>query len=420
MSRVSRFIKNPYVFSVGSKLVIVLLGFLFSVVQSRYLGAALKGDIAYVSSVTSITCIVFGFGIHQAYPYYKKRIDGDIRPFFLRLAFVELVVYCAIALIIAVLWHPNAKYMAILFITPLSVYNRVVSYLTMVESPNEKNATEMLVNFAELILVVFLWLTASASFLIALLLVVFKDAMLAAVYSYKWRKLFFEQCELGMGFVFTLFKFGFFPMLALLMSTLNYRVDIIMLNSLSTNVAVGVYSVGVSIAERVWLIPDALKDVMVSKLSKGKDSDEVTYVIRICNTACLFVVLGIVLLGKPFVNALFGTEYAGAYDVIVVMMLGVFAMIYYKMIASYNIVNGKQIVNFVLLGLSTLTNIVGNLVLIPKLGMMGAAWASVISYSVCAGSFVVYFCLKTGVKIQNMTFITRNDFIKLKSVLGKK
>ncbi len=53
-------LKNPYVFSVVTKICIVLLGFIYTVLQSRYLGAALKGDVAYISSITSITAIVFG------------------------------------------------------------------------------------------------------------------------------------------------------------------------------------------------------------------------------------------------------------------------------------------------------------------------------------------------------------------------
>lgn len=416
MNKFFKALKNPYVFSVVSKIAIVLLGFLFSVIQSRYLGAALKGDISYVSSVTSITCIIFGFGIHQAYPYYKRNHADDLRPFFLRVALVALIIYSIFAIILSVCVFKDEKMIAILLITPWSVYVRIVTYLTMVELPNKKNATELLVNFIEVIILVVFCLFYPASFIIGAFLVIFKDILLATFYSYRWRSLFFKACSFGFEKLYEILKFGFFPMLALLMTTLNYRVDVIMLNSLSTNVAVGVYSVGVTIAERVWLIPDALKDVMVSRLAKGKNADEVAFVIRVCNTVSIVVVFCIIALGKPFVDILFGKEYIGAYQVIVVMMIGVFCMIYYKMIASYNIVQGKQIVNFFLLGLSVISNIIANYFLIPKTGMMGAAWASVISYMLCAILFIMYFCSVTGLKMKNILFIQKKDIIRLKEL----
>ena len=84
-ANIKKAIKNPYVFSIISKILIVLVGFLYTVVQSRYLGAEIKGQVAYVTSVTSIAAIVFGFGLRHAYPYFKKNSDHDVLPVFMRI-----------------------------------------------------------------------------------------------------------------------------------------------------------------------------------------------------------------------------------------------------------------------------------------------------------------------------------------------
>ena len=68
-----------------------------------------------------------------------------------------------------------------------------------------------------------------------------------------------------------LLKFGFFPMLALLLTSLNYKIDIIMLN-MSRNITmaqIGVYSIGVALADKTVYIPDAVKEILLSKLAKG-------------------------------------------------------------------------------------------------------------------------------------------------------
>lgn len=209
-------------------------------------------------------------------------------------------------------------------------------------------------------------------------------------------------------------------MLSLLMTTLNYRLDVLMLNGHVSDAAIGVYSVGVLLAERIWMIPDAMKGVMVSNITKGKDARETAYVIRICNTACLIIVLGIILLGRPFLDFTFGEEYSGAYQVTLILLAGVFSMIYYKLIASYNIAMGKQMVSFVLLSIGVLCNIIANLIMIPIIGIYGAGLASVISYAVCATLFITYFCRETQISFLLMLFINKKDLIQLKAKLLKR
>ena len=209
-------------------------------------------------------------------------------------------------------------------------------------------------------------------------------------------------------------------MLALLMTTLNYRVDVIMLKRSVSDSLIGVYSVGVSLAERVWMIPDAMKEVMTSRLTKGKDVNEVSYVIRICNTACLFVILGLIVLGQPFIDLVFGKEYNGAYQITLILLIGVFFMIYYKMIATYNITIGRQKLNNLFLTISVLANIASNYFTIPKYGIYGAAISSVISYALCSLLFIIYFCKTCDVKLKDILFINKQDIIKLKNKFIKR
>ncbi len=410
--------KNPYVFSIISKFCVVLAGFLFTVVQARYLGAELKGQVTYVTSITSITAIVLGLGMHQAYPYYKKKLQIKLLPVFFKIAMIQLAAYTVLAVVIAIIFAAP-KLIAISLITPIMVYDKIVAYITMVEEPNRKNSIEMIVNFAELLLIIVLWIFFPASFLIGVAVIAFKDVIMAVIYTFHWRKDIISDKTPIRGWPLKLVKFGFFPMLALLMTTLNYRVDVIMLDGRVPDAAIGVYSIGVMLAERVWMIPDAMKEVMVSKVTKGKGTEEVAFVIRICNTVCLGVILGLIVLGQPFINIVFGEEYAGAYLVTLILLIGVFFMIYYKMIASYNIIIGKQVINFIFLGISVAGNLLANAIMIPFWGIYGAGAASVISYAICSILFIVQFRKTTKVPLRKMLFATPSDFKGLKSKLKK-
>ena len=419
--KIKKIVSNPYVFSVVSKVFGVLVGFLFTVFQARFLGAEIKGQIATVNSIVGITTIVFAFGIYQAYPYFKRNSEVDILPIFMKLALLLLGIYAVVATAAIVGLDLSAKYIAVLIITPLLVYDGIVSYVTLVEEPNKRHITDMAVMVGELILVVILWLVSEPSFLLGVVIIAVKDVTKAVIFTYWWRKRIFVKTESVWRWMPKLVKFGFFPMLSLLMSTLNYRVGVLMMDGRVADAAIGVYSVGVLIVERIWLVPDAMKGVMVSNLTKGKDAREAAFVVRVCNTVCMLIALGIVVLGKPFIHFMFGAEYADAYNVILILLVGVFAMIYYRTIAAYNIAIGKQTISFVLLSVSVVTNIVANWLLIPVYGIYGAGLASVVSYVICSVLFVIYFCRSTGVPFWDMLFVRRADCSKvMKKLTGKK
>ena len=419
MNRLVQTAKNPYVFSVLSKLFIVLFGFAYMVCQSRYLGAALKGDVAYISSITQITSIIFGIGVHQSYPYYKKITEQNVAPFFLKLALGMGIIYTSIALILAVFIHQNFKIAAVFLMTPLLVYTRIVSYINMVETPNKKNAAELIVDVAQLFAVILLWLTVPPSAIWGICLLVIKDLLLAVIYTWRLRAALLTPIKLKKAEIINVLKYGIFPMLTLLMTTLNYRVDVIMLKQFVSSADVGIYSVGVLLAERVWTIPDAMKEVMISNLAKGRAMDEVSFVIRVCNTTCIIVIIFIVLFGQLFIDIFFGFEYKSAYSITVFILIGVIFMIYYKVIGSYNIVHGKQKENFCYLLISVIGNIIANAVLIPAFGNTGAALASVFSYAIAAFLFTRKYIKDTGSKIENLLIINRHDMEMLKIALTK-
>ena len=63
LSKLKKIVSNPYTLSVISKVFGVVVGLLFTIFQARYLGAEIKGQVATVNSIVSITSIVFGLGI---------------------------------------------------------------------------------------------------------------------------------------------------------------------------------------------------------------------------------------------------------------------------------------------------------------------------------------------------------------------
>ena len=417
--KLKRIISNPYAFSLISKIFGVLVGFLFTVFQARFLGAEIKGQVATVNSIVGVTCIVFAMGIHQAYPYYKRNTNIDLLPIFMKISVFLLAVYGVVSAITISCFKLSPKYIAVMVLSPLMVYDNLVSYLTLIEEPNKRNSTDMIVMFGELVLVIILWRTAEPTFVLGVVIIAIKDVIKVLLFTFWWRHRILVKSESMWIWLPKLIKYGFFPMLSLLMATLNYRIDVIMMNGKVLDSAIGVYSIGVTVAERVWMIPDAMKGVMVSHLAKGKDANETAMVIRLCNTGCLILILGIIALGKPFITLVFGTEYSGAYQITLLLLFGVFSMIYYKTIANYNIAMGKQTISFVFLTISVVSNVIANYILIPIWGIYGAGIASVISYTVCGLLFIISFMKATKVPLKDLLLIKLSDISKAKKMLRR-
>ena len=216
-------------------------------------------------------------------------------------------------------------------------------------------------------------------------------------------------------------KYGIIPMFTIILMEINYKVDVVILERLDVSKSlIGIYSLGVILAEKLWMIPDALKDILLSKLSKGKTSEEVAKITRISFTVMLFLITFMVLFGKLFITLMYGHDYQDAYYVTLIILAGTLGMVFYKMIYSYNVANGHKNVNFVILLSAAFSNIVLNYVLIPLYGITGAAVASLISYSLCGITFLIYFCHQTKTNYLDMILIKKSDIHKIKEIVNGK
>ena len=126
------------------------------------------------------------------------------------------------------------------------------------------------------------------------------------------------------------------------------------------------------------------------------------------------------MLGQPFIDFIYGAQYADAYMVTVIIMFGICAMMFHKMVEIYNIVNHRQSFTLMVLITSTILNVALNLYLIPRYAIIGAAVATVASDVYCAAVCLTDFSKRTNIKIRDMIFIKREDIKAMKTLFGKK
>ena len=413
--------QNEYVFSVTTRIVNIVFAIVQSILVARFLGPALKGHSTYITSIISIGSIVITFGMHQAYPYFRRKYGKEvIFKDYMTAVYSVFAAYFIISSIIGLSLECNLDLKMAIILMPIFGFSRVVDYVYLIENPNKRNSYYVLITFLSLIIIVILFFSTKSTYFWMIVLLSFTNFSYAIIYTIKLHCLPHFTNKI-VSIIIEIAKFGFFPMLALLMTTLNYKIDVLMIKQYSfiSFEMIGIYSVGIGLADKVALIPDTLKGILVSKLAKGASEKEVAKVCRLCFISCLFICTIILLIGEWAIRVFYGEAYAGSYTVVIITAGGAVFIGFFKLIAQYNIINKKQIFNVQLLLIAIIVNVIGNLIFVPLWGINGAAFSTCLGHLICGIVFVIWFSKHAKIPFLSMIFIQKQDMVSIKKYLYK-
>ncbi|MDZ7760072.1 MAG: flippase [Desulfovermiculus sp.] len=175
------------------------------------------------------------------------------------------------------------------------------------------------------------------------------------------------------------------------------RIDQVMIKMMLDNKAVGNYAAAVRLSEAWYFVPMAITQSLFPAILNAKKQSEKLYYDRLQRLYDLMVWLAIaVALPTTFlsgwvVNLLYGQEYSQAGGV---LALHIWAGIFVAMgVASsrWLLTENLQIISARNTALGAVINVVLNFILLPYIGIMGAAVATVISYGFAAYIALAFF-----------------------------
>ena len=422
MSLIKKLFRNDYIFSVFAKVFGVGVGIIVGALTARYFGAELKGVMAVVQNDVTLYSVFLGLGVYQAYPFFRKK-EPNIRGEYVNNISTMFAIYELVALAVAFfLYQSGAVYLALaITLMPVEVYVKQLNYVVLVEDPRRRNTSSLVISLSEIVILIVIWIVTDASETVVLFYYTV-TVLINLALSFINLRMNPLRIRPAVKRIPSFVRFGFVPMLVYLCMTVNYKIDIQMLKFFDnvTYADIGIYSTGVALATKIWLIPDAIKDILLSRLIKGGNEDEVAKVLRINLAICVFCTAVLALIGKPFVAILYGEDFSDSYYVMLLMLVGVIGMIFYKMIYSYNISKGKRWVNLLFLGLAAIVNVVGNLFAIPNWGIWGAATVSIASYVICGVCFLFYFWRVSGIPLWKLLLLQKDDVLTVKNFFSHK
>lgn len=419
MIKIRKILSNIYILSTFKKFNVIIFGVISTALLNRYLGPAGKGEYAYLLSISNIMVVLFNVGINMSYPNFKRRGDKEYLQIFQALSILEFVLMLIIT-VLSYLVTGNTKIFIVLLLTTVGIFRLQLNYYNLIENIKGHTIITILSSMISLLLIITMFQLTTANLIYAYTVYILKD-IFNIVLSLKNLKSRIHSHHFDLSTWKEIILFGLVPMYTTLLISINYKIDVILLSTLGVNISlIGLYTVGVSLAEYGWLIPDIFKDVMINKTAIKDDIKNMSFSLRISSSMMMFIFIGLVIFGKSILLLLFGAEFTGAYAVTVIIFFGIYSMIYCKIIGTLYIAKGQWKFYSYVLTVSVISNIVLNFIFIPSWGINGAALASVVSYTIAGAIFLIDFKKTYSLKYSELLFVTKNDIKKMFSIFNDK
>jgi PST family polysaccharide transporter len=177
---------------------------------------------------------------------------------------------------------------------------------------------------------------------------------------------------------------------------LYMRLDVVMLQQMAGDREVGVYAAATRISEVWYFLPTVVVASVSPSIIKVHGTDSRLYLARLQRLYFLMVWLAIglslplSLASGWIVRLLYGVQFREAGPVLAVHLWASVAVFLGVASSQYLLVEQLQKISFYRTLIGVLCNIILNLILIPKLGAMGAAIATVVSYFLATFAIVLF------------------------------
>jgi O-antigen/teichoic acid export membrane protein len=376
-----------------TRLSIIGIGLITTVVIARILGPEGRGLYSTAAAIGTIGVQLGNMGLHASNTYFVAKNRGLLPTLTSNTLFVSFLlggISAFGAYILFSLWPTLAPVHGFLLILALAWIPFGLAYLLLqnlllgiqeVRAYNKIELANQLFAISMTGLIILMGLVRVE--------IVFSVGLIALITSF-----FFTLRKLGKHInsfpapSASLFReninYGIKAYLAAFFAFLVLRVDLLMVKYMLGAEQAGYYSIAVTMADMICLLPVVIGTILFPKLSAMSSTDDKLNFAKktaVVVGVILVIIAGIaVLFSGPIVNLLFGEVFAPAVPAFVWLMPGiVFLGIQVVAVQFLNSIGIPKAVVFIW-GFSSLLNIALNLKAIPRYGIIGASIVSSLSY----------------------------------------
>jgi O-antigen/teichoic acid export membrane protein len=257
----------------------------------------------------------------------------------------------------------------------------------------------------------------------ALLSILLSNMVVAVVALVKLFRRFNISISFRNELIMKLLSTGVVYALSFLVIQLNYRIDILLLKALSTPAEVGIYSLGVSVAELLWQVPLAISVVVMSRSANAIDKQAMNQstarLLRVSLVFGITISLFIVVLSPWIVPLVFGEKFRSSILIMQTILPGILMVIMFRILSGQLSGMGRPEVALKAFVPALVLNVALNYLWIPGYGANGAVMATNISYTM--GSLIYLFAYSriSGMLVKEILHFSREDWVFLQRIRNR-
>jgi O-antigen/teichoic acid export membrane protein len=414
----------------GSRLLVLAIGMLTSVLLARTLGPTGRGELAVLLVVPTLVLTLADLGLKQAAVYLVGQRVVPVQQVVQTVLFLVFATSPVCLLVITGVYAVQgttrygaltvAMAMAAVPLTLLATYTRGVALgLGQIRTYNRVLWYVSPLNLAGIAVLVGVLGLGVRGALGAYLV----SAALVAGYSLRFlagvappvpryvRGLPTQMVRLGIVYSAATF--------ALLLS---YRVDVMLLQRAVSEAQVGLYTLGSNLAELVWQIPAAITPVVFSRSANSRDPQAFSR--RMARLLRLTLLAGmaagaVFFVAAPWVIPLaYGEAFRASVGVHRMLLPGIVVSLVYHLLHSDLQGKGRPLVSLSVFLPVAVLNVVLNLLWIPRWGILGSAAASSVTYTCGAVALAVVYARICGLPLAELFIPRAADFDEIRARLG--
>ncbi|EFW90120.1 polysaccharide biosynthesis protein [Haladaptatus paucihalophilus DX253] len=421
MSIISR-LGNKLKFEFTARIVAVLSGGILTVALARLLRPSEYGLLFLTLAILNISITFSRLGIGKSTSRYiseYREMDPGQIPYILRFGFLFTLLMISIVCVILLVVHktiadlvsePNLNRF-LLFGTAFIAFSTLVSFVRFSLQGFEDikgSSIIFLIDrggrtvFALGLVLIGLGATgALAGYIIASVI----SSIIGIIYIYKSHYFESIQERIEPQLRKRITEYSFPLVVSSAARSIDNRIDIFLVGFFINPTAVAYYTISKQLIDFIQVPISSLtftfSPAIKSEMTKGNlDSAANMYEEALSYTLLLYVpaAAGLIILSEPIIRVFFGKQYLEAVPVL--QALSVYAVLLSISVLTGNSLDfiGRARERAIIKGITSVANAVLNVLLLPRMGVFGAAIATVITHSIFTVSTIYYMSLEIQVR----------------------
>lgn len=379
-----------------SKIASMVVAFITTAYVARHLGPTNYGQLSYALSYTGLFGFLAALGIDQIL-YRDLIIYPEKRDVYMGSALTLRVVASIITVLLctasAFIWSPNDVSLTLIFLVSLTfVFSSFLLLGYEFQAEAKQKYPSIFSIFIVLILnilkIIVIFSDKGVIYLAGIIML--EPILYGLGYWYLRTKEYgsIKNLRFDKTIALSMLKDSFPLIFASAFFAIYARIDQVMIKNMMNAESVGLYDSAVRISELWYFVPNIIVAGLFPAIINAKKTSAELYYKRtkklflLVIAISIFTALPTALLSKYLISIIFGAGFIGALPVLQIY-------VWSNIGAALNLVMQQLLVveNMTkIISLTTfcgmITNVILNLILIPKYGMPGAAFASLISYMI--------------------------------------